>query len=196
MISALPGCRSRKFRVISSIIMLRPLHFLLLLVALYSLTACSTVSDLVVTNIPDHHHGRPKIVIKLREQRAILFRGKVEVAESRVSTGREGYRTPVGSFRVIRKDEDHRSGIYGSYLDRHGRVIKGNVDLRNSAKPPHTHFEGASMPFFLEFSPGFGLHAGYLPGYPASHGCVRMPFWKARQFFRAARVGTTVIVEK
>jgi len=38
------------------------------------------------------------------------------------------------------------------------------------------------MPYFVEFSPGYGLHQGYLPGVPASHGCIRMPYWKARQF--------------
>jgi lipoprotein-anchoring transpeptidase ErfK/SrfK len=50
------------------------------------------------------------------------------------------------------------------------------------------------MPFFVEFSPGYGLHQGYLPGVPASHGCIRMPYWKARQFYDAARIGTTVTV--
>ena len=52
------------------------------------------------------------------------------------------------------------------------------------------------MPFFLEFSPGYGLHAGHLPGYPASHGCVRLSYWKARQFFNEARVGTPVTVQR
>ena len=51
------------------------------------------------------------------------------------------------------------------------------------------------MPYFLEFSPGYGLHQGYLPGEPASHGCIRMPYWKARQFYNAARIGTPVVVK-
>lgn len=51
------------------------------------------------------------------------------------------------------------------------------------------------MPYFVEFTPSYGLHAGYLPGYPASHGCVRMPFWKARQFYNAAKLGTPVVIK-
>lgn len=176
--------------------MFRSLKTAFLAAAVCVFSGCSTVSDLVVSNIPDNHHGRAKIVINLREQRAILYKGRAEVAQSRVSTGREGHMTPAGTFHVCRKDADHRSGLYGDYVDRSGRVVLGNVDCRTCSAPPHTHFQGASMPFFLEFSPGYGLHAGYLPGFPASHGCVRMPYWKARQFFNAARIGTTVVVER
>lgn len=70
-----------------------------------------------------------------------------------------------------------------------------NVDVRKTARPPHTHFVGASMPYFVEFMPGYGFHAGYLPGYPASHGCVRMPFWKARQFYHAAKLDTPIVIK-
>jgi lipoprotein-anchoring transpeptidase ErfK/SrfK len=63
-----------------------------------------------------------------------------------------------------------------------------------TAKPPHSHFVGAPMPYFLEFSPGYGLHEGYLPGEPASHGCIRLPYWKARQFYDVAHIGTPVII--
>ena len=96
---------------------------------------------------------------------------------------------------MIRKDIDHRSSLYGSYVNDSGRIVKANVDSRKDSKPPHSHFEGAPMPFFVEFSPGYGLHQGYLPGVPASHGCIRMPYWKARQFYEAAHVGTTVTVK-
>lgn len=116
------------------------------------------------------------------------------MASSRISSGREGHRTPIGRFHVIRKDEGHRSSLYGDYADSDGRVVKGNVDIRRDPRPRHTHFLGAPMPFFVEFSPGYGLHAGYLPGVPASHGCIRMPYWKARQFYRAMHVGSTVVV--
>ncbi len=51
------------------------------------------------------------------------------------------------------------------------------------------------MPFYVEFSPSYGLHAGYLPGVPASHGCIRMPYWKARQFYQATHIGTAVFVK-
>jgi lipoprotein-anchoring transpeptidase ErfK/SrfK len=73
--------------------------------------------------------------------------------------------------------------------------VKANVDSRKDSKPAHSHFVGASMPFLVEFSPGYGLHQGYLPGVPASHGYIRLPYWKARQFYAAARIGTSVIVK-
>ena len=158
------------------------------------LTGCSTVSDMVTSNIPDPHTGRARIVVNLRKQTADLYKGKIKVAESRISTGREGHGTPIGRFKVIRKDKDHCSSLYGQYVDYSGRTVIGNVDVRKTARPPHTHLEGAAMPFFVEFAPGYGFHAGYLPGYPASHGCVRMPFWKARQFYKAAKLGTPVII--
>lgn len=174
----------------------RLLRFATAIAPLAILTGCTTVSDLVVTNIPDNHHGRTKIVVNLRSQTAVLYKGKTAIAESRISTGREGYDTPTGSFSVIRKDQDHRSSVYGEYVDKSDRVVVANVDVRKTQKPPHARFEGAPMPFFVEFSPGFGLHAGNLPGYPASHGCVRMTYWKARQFYNAAKVGTPVIIKQ
>ena len=162
-----------------------------------SLSSCGTyhtVSDLVTSHVPERHKGRASIVIDLSQQEAYLYRGKFQTASSRISSGREGHRTPTGRFSVIRKDIDHRSSLYGNYVDDSGRVVKGNVDSRKDSKPPRSHFVGASMPFFVEFSPGYGLHQGYLPGVPASHGCIRMPYWKARQFYEAARIGTSVTV--
>ena len=162
---------------------------------LITLSGCSTMTDMVTSHLPESHSGRPSIVVSLRAQEAYLYRAGHRTAESRISSGREGYRTPVGRFQVTRKDEAHRSSVYGDYVDDSGRVVKANVDIRRDAKPPHSHFLGAPMPYFLEFSPGYGLHQGYLPGVPASHGCIRMPYWKARQFYNAAHVGTVVIIK-
>ena len=175
-------------------IMNRLSQFCALAATLEVLSGCGTVSDLVTSNLPERHSGRPSIVVSLRAQEAYLYRGKNRTASSRISSGREGYSTPIGRFRVIRKDEDHRSSLYGHYVDTSGRVVKANVDSRRDRKPPRSHFVGTSMPYFLEFSPGYGLHQGYLPGVPASHGCIRMPYWKARQFYTAARIGTPVVV--
>jgi len=162
---------------------------------LVSLSGCSTVTDMVTSHLPERHSGRPSIVVSLREQEAYLDRGGYRIASSRISSGREGYRTPTGHFQVIRKDEDHRSSLYGDYVDDSGHVVKANVDGRRDRRPPHSHFVGTPMPYFLEFSPGYGLHQGYLPGVPASHGCIRMPYWKARQFYDAAHIGTPVWVK-
>lgn len=170
-------------------------QFSALCMALMILSGCSTVTDMVTSHIPEGHSGRPSIVVSLRAQEAYLYRAGQRTASSRISSGREGYRTPVGRFQVIRKDEDHRSSVYGAYVDDSGRVVKANVDSRRDRKPPHSHFVGAPMPYFIEFSPGYGLHQGYLPGEPASHGCIRMPYWKARQFYNAAHLGTLVVIK-
>ena len=164
--------------------------------ALLVLSSCSTVSDLVVTHVPQRHSGPPRVVVDLSEQRAYLFRGKHETAASRISSGREGYRTPTGRFRVILKDEDHRSSIYGDYVNRDGDIVRPNVDVRKHARPRGARFVGAPMPFYVSFRPSYGLHAGYLPGVPASHGCIRMPYWKARQFYNTVRIGTPVVVRQ
>jgi L,D-transpeptidase catalytic domain len=176
-------------------IMNRLSQFCALAAPLVALSGCSTVSEMVTSNLPERHSGRPSIVVSLREQEAYLYRGKDRTASSRISSGREGYRTPTGRFQVIRKDEDHRSSVYGDYVDASGRIVKANVDSRRDRKPPHSHFVGAPMHYFLEFSPGYGLHQGYLPGEPASHGCIRMPYWKARQYYQAARIGTVVVIK-
>lgn len=157
-------------------------------------TGCSTVNDMVTSHIPTFHEGRPSVAVKLSEQKAILRRGGEEVAVANVSTGREGYSTPRGRFRVIRKDRDHRSSLYGDYVNASGDVVKLNVDVRKTRKPAGARFRGAPMPYYVEFKPGYGLHAGHLPGYPASHGCVRLSYWKARQFYRAVHIGTPVSV--
>jgi lipoprotein-anchoring transpeptidase ErfK/SrfK len=170
-------------------------QFSALCATLLILSACSTVTDMVTSNLPEPHSGRPSIVVSLRAQQAYLYRAGHRTASSRISSGREGYRTPVGRFRVTRKDEDHRSSLYGDYVDDSGRVVKANIDSRRDRKPPHSHFVGTPMPYFVEFSPGYGLHQGYLPGVPASHGCIRMPYWKARQFYNAAHLGTLVVIK-
>ena len=163
----------------------------LLLSATCCLTGCDTVN-----NLSHSRSGRTSILISLHEQRAFLRQGSMNVSEAAISTGREGHATPVGNFHVIRKDRDHRSGLYGDYVDADGHIVKASVDVRKDAKPAGSHYLGASMPYFVEFSPGFGLHEGHRPGYPASHGCVRLSYWKARQFFDASKIGTPVTVRR
>jgi len=171
-----------------------PLRFLALGLFTAALSGCGTVSDMVTSHVPSFKEGKSSIVVRLNQQKAYLRRGGENVAIAHVSTGREGYKTPTGRFRVIRKDPDHRSSLYGDYVDASGGIVKANVDVRKSRKPPGSHFRGAPMPFYLEFKPSYGLHAGHLPGHPASHGCVRLSYWKARQFYRAVRIGTPVVV--
>jgi hypothetical protein len=138
--------------------------------------------------------GHPSIKIDLENQRAYFYRGHRIVAVSVVSTGREGYDTPPGEFRVVEKDIDHTSSLYGDYVDRSGEVIVKNVDNQKDRQPRGTVFRGAPMPYFLRIHGGIGMHAGYLPGYPASHGCIRLPEEIAVKFFENAPVGTPVEV--
>jgi len=165
---------------------MKPLHKTLLFLAAAScFTGCETARP---------HGGKTAILINLREQRAVLVQGGERIAETSISTGREGHATPVGNFRVIRKDIDHRSSLYGDYVDSRGSIVVANVDVRKTSRPPNSFYLGASMPYFLEFSPGFGLHEGHRPGYPASHGCVRLSSRSARQFYNAAKIGTAVTI--
>jgi hypothetical protein len=140
--------------------------------------------------------GKPKIVIDLEQQRAYFYRGGKVVGISVVSTGREGYDTPSGEFRITQKDLTHVSSIYGNYVDRSGQVVMENVDAAKDPRPPGTVFRGAPMPYFLRIHGGIGMHAGYLPGYPASHGCIRLPKEMAAHFFQNAAIGTPVAIRQ
>ncbi len=141
-------------------------------------------------------HGPSKIVVALGEQRAYFFRDHKLVGETPVSSGRKGFDTPAGVYRVIQKDEKHVSTLYGDFVSLDGEVLKTNVDISKEPPPEGLVFAGASMPFFLRFAAGYGLHAGRLPGHRASHGCIRLPRTMAEHFFRNAEVGTPVVVQE
>lgn len=138
--------------------------------------------------------GKPSIKIKLSEQRAYFYKGGELVGVSQLSTGREGLTTPAGSFSISQKDKDHVSSKYGDYVDMADNVVVPNIDVTKDPKPPGTRFKGAPMPYFMRIVGGVGMHAGYLPGYPASHGCIRMPEFMAENFFNAISTGTTVTI--
>lgn len=138
--------------------------------------------------------GAPSISIDLGSQTATFFKGNQPVGKSPVSTGREGFGTPTGSFKVIQKNQNHVSNLYGDFVDGEGHVVKANVALGRDKCPAGASFRGAPMPFFMRIHGAVGMHAGYLPGYPASHGCIRMPRGAAQRFFENAPIGTTVRV--
>jgi Uncharacterized protein conserved in bacteria len=136
--------------------------------------------------------GPPSIKIYLKEQRAYFYKADQLVGVSQVSAGREGFNTPLGSYRLVQKDKDHASNLYGDYVDALGNVVQKDVDLKKDRKPPGAIFRGAPMPFFMRITGGVGMHEGYLPGYPASHGCIRMPGKMAEKFFNNVDVGTPI----
>lgn len=138
--------------------------------------------------------GSPSIRIDLGSQEAYFYKGGKLVGMSPISSGREGYNTPTGSFRIIQKNADHVSNLYGNYVDDSGAIVMRNVGVHRDPRPPGSRFEGAPMPYFMRITGAVGMHAGYLPGVPDSHGCIRMPREMAQAFFAHASVGTPVTV--
>ena len=111
--------------------------------------------------------GPVVIIASLPEQILYVYRNGVRIGRSSISSGKPGHRTPTGVFTVLQKNVEHRSTIY----------------------------KGASMPYMERLTwAGVAIHAGNLPGYPAAHGCVRLPFDFARQLYTVTSNGTTVIV--
>jgi hypothetical protein len=111
--------------------------------------------------------GPITVLVALGDQRAYVYRNGVRIGYSTVSSGRKGYDTPTGVFTILQKDRDHRSNIY------------------NNAPMPDT--------MRLTWG-GVALHAGGLPGYPSSHGCVHLPSRFADALFDASPMGMTVVV--
>jgi hypothetical protein len=110
-----------------------------------------------------------RVVISLPQQKAYVFRDRSLVATSPVSTGRPGHPTPLGTFRITQKKVRHRSNIYSN----------------------------APMPFMQRLTDyGIALHAGHLPGYPASHGCIRLPWSFARRLYGMTDFSTRVTVTR
>ncbi len=131
--------------------------------------------------------------IDLGQQTAYLIRGRYVVLQSPISSGRYGHLTSTGSFKVIEKEVNHHSSIYGKIVDVRGNTVVADADV-DMKVPSGGRFIPAPMHYFMRFHEADGMHAGYLPGYPASHGCVRMPEQMAIAFYRAVDVGTPVTV--
>lgn len=117
---------------------------------------------------PDRQPDGPvAVVVSLPEQLVHVYRNGVRIAVSTCSTGKKGHGTPTGVFVVLQKDKHHRSSTY------------------NNAPMPNMNR--------LTWS-GIALHAGKLPGYPASHGCIRLPLDFSAKLFTITHLGTPVII--
>lgn len=135
------------------------------------------------------------IVVSIPKQRAYLMIGDQIVADGPISSGKRGHETPHGHFNVMEKDPNHHSSLYGDFVDRSGRIVRAGVSAHIDSAPSGTHFAGAPMKWFLRLTgEGVGMHIGILPGYPASHGCVRESAEGALLFYNHAKVGTPVDV--
>lgn len=109
------------------------------------------------------------VVVSIDDQVAYVYRNAVQIARSTVSTGAPGHDTPTGVFTILQKNKVHESSIY----------------------------KGAKMPNMQRLTwSGIAMHAGHLPGYPASHGCVRLPFEFSEKLFSVTDMGGTVVVTK
>lgn len=139
--------------------------------------------------------GAPSIVINLNNQTASFYKGGKLVGVSAVSTGREGYDTPTGNYKIIQRVLDHHSNLYGDFVDASGTVVVKNVSAKKDTPPPGTRFLGASMPNFMRLTnTGVGMHQGFLPGVADSHGCIRMPERMVKIFWDNAPLGTPVAI--
>lgn len=142
----------------------------------------------------DGMSGTPSVTIDLSDQKAYFYKGGQLAGVSALSTGDEKHPTKTGNFKVIQKDQWHKSNLYGDFVDGAGNVVMANIDVTKDKPPPGTRFEGSKMHHFMRFTGGIGMHEGFLPGYPASHGCVRMPGHMAAIFYNNVAVGTPVTV--
>jgi lipoprotein-anchoring transpeptidase ErfK/SrfK len=126
--------------------------------------AVAETADVAEVKIPP---GPLNIVVSLKEQRLTVYASDGSaVASSPISSGRSGYATPMGVFSILEKNKDHVSNLYG-----------------------------ASMPYMQRLTwSGIALHAGALPGYPASHGCIRLPHAFSKRLFSMTKMGARVIV--
>lgn len=115
----------------------------------------------------DESLGAVSVLVSIPDQRAYVYRGDTLVAVSTVSTGKDGKETPVGVFTILQKKEMNRSNLY----------------------------DNAPMPFMQRLTwDGIAIHAGRNPGFPASHGCIRVPTEFAKKLYAATELGATVEV--
>ena len=111
--------------------------------------------------------GPMLVVINLKTQRAYAYRNGARIGATTISSGKPGKKTPTGIFTILQKNKDHKSNLYDS----------------------------APMPYMQRLTwDGIAMHAGNLPGYPASHGCVRLPLEFSKLLFAVSNMGMTVVV--
>jgi lipoprotein-anchoring transpeptidase ErfK/SrfK len=136
------------------------------------------------------------IVVSLSRQRLLVKAGEETAIDSPVSSGKKARPTPTGTFPILQKDPDHHSNVYGNFVDSRGRVVRGGISALIDSAPSGSHFEGAPMTWFMRLTwEGVGMHVGILPGYAASHGCIRLPSEIAHNLYVKVNVGTIVRVE-
>jgi lipoprotein-anchoring transpeptidase ErfK/SrfK len=141
--------------------------------------------------LDDAPEGRRRVIISIAHQTAQVWVGDVLIGQSPVSTGREGYHTPPGQYSIIEKRREHRSSLYGEFINAEGKHV--GLARAGQKAPPGTRYVASPMPYFMRMTwSGIGMHEGYIPGWPASHGCIRLPRVMAERFFAELPKGTPV----
>ena len=138
------------------------------------------------------------VLISLSRQRAyVKIRGTEQLyIDTPISSGKAAGMTPTGSFSVLEKDPDHRSSVYGDFVDSRGRTVRSGISMKVDSAPAGTRYVGAPMKWFCRLTwNGVGMHVGILPGYPASHGCIRLPADIAPLIYQKVKIGTPVTIE-
>lgn len=142
-----------------------------------SLTSCSPTASSQTKLAPGQFDWQPQrsakgpvlMVVSIDDQMAYVYRNGVQIARSTVSTGRPGKETPTGVFTILQRKVEHESSIY----------------------------KGAQMPYMQRLTwSGIAMHAGQLPGYPASAGCIRLPYEFSQKLYSVMHNGATVAITK
>lgn len=135
------------------------------------------------------------VEISLSEQRGLLLVDTCLAMDFPVATGKRSHPTPSGQFKILGKQRDYSSNLYGKIVDAAGTVLVANADARKDVPPEGTSFQGAKMPCWMRLTDtGVGMHIGYVPGHPASHGCIRLKRDVAVRLFELLKIGTPVAI--
>lgn len=141
------------------------------------------------------------IIVDLDRQRAYVYSNATLVAATRIASGKAGFRTPTGDFKIGQKNPGHSSNLYGKLVDTATGVEQpGEFDTRSGPPPAGMEFRGAPMRHFMRFhtpdgrATAIGFHQGHVPTRPASHGCIRLPGASAKALYKLVPPGTPVSV--
>lgn len=136
------------------------------------------------------------VEISLKEQRGLLLVDGGIAMDFPVATGKSSHPTPKGSYKIIEKRKDHKSNLYGRIVSGEGQTVVSDADTRADSVPQGGSFVGAPMPYWMRLTQtGVGMHVGYVPGRPASHGCIRLRRDVAVQLFDILDLGSPVTVD-
>jgi len=159
-----------------------------IVLAMLFLSGCSQLSMKQIYDQPAYKPNDPsKVVVRvsLSKQMVYVMEGKRPLLVTACCVGMPSHPTPRGDFSVLSKERNKRSGEYG-FAILHEAIVPAEVDQA------HGHYVGYPMPYYVEFTPGYGFHLGWVWPVPKSHGCIRLHNNDAGKFFALVRIGTPV----